>query len=301
MQQARACRRCCYQQKVESELASAISRRAAAEFTGCTHQPALPLGSLPGGFLSDTPEERLRLRGIATAGHLHETHSSGSGRADEGGRLHAHELRDEGCADKDSERLRDKCCESLTLHFPSGWKLYIARRSPRSHPSFGLAFGPIMCGAAAESGLRCGRESCCVHDFWCVRFVIVTVVAASIALAGCASDGTPASTGDSGSVGSFVRDLFRSNNEDQPPVPHNEVPQVASNEAPAGPSSPVERSTPKAKSGTSKPKYSAVPVTPAPKQQASAEPQSPRESATPPLLTGASPTVPRTGDNGSSD
>jgi hypothetical protein len=149
-----------------------------------------------------------------------------------------------------------------------------------------------MCGAAAESGLRCDRESCCVHDLWCVRFIIVTVVAASIALAGCASDGTPASTGDSGSVGSFVRNLFRSNNENQPPVPHNEVPQVASNEAPAGPLSPVERSTPKAKSGTSKPKYSAVPVTPAPKQQASAEPQSPPESATPPLLSGASPTVP---------
>src|SRR3954451_330935 len=106
---------------------------------------------------------------------------------------------------------------------------------PAPTQGFGLAFGPIMCGAAAESGLRCDRESCCVHDLWCVRFIIVTVVAASIALAGCASDGTPASTGDSGSVGSFVRDLFRSNNEDQPPVPHNEVPQVASNEAPAGP------------------------------------------------------------------
>jgi hypothetical protein len=149
-----------------------------------------------------------------------------------------------------------------------------------------------MCGAAAESGLRCDRKLCCVHDLRCVRFIMAAVVAASVALAGCTSDGTPASTGDSGSVGSFVRNLFRSNSEDQPPVPHNEVPPLASNEAPVGLLSPVERSTPKTKSGTSKPKYSAVAVTPAPKQQASAELQSPPESATPPLLSGASPTLP---------
>jgi hypothetical protein len=193
---------------------------------------------------------------------------------------------------KSGGSVRDKCRESLTLNFPLNLKLYIARRSPRSHPSFGLAFGPIMCRAAADSGLRCGRKLCYVQDLRCVRFIVATVVAASVALAGCTSDGTRASTGDSGSVGSFVRNLFRSNSEDQPPVPHNEVPPLASNEAPAGPSSPVERSTPKTKSGTSKPKYSAVAVTPASKQQASAEPQSPPESATPPLLSGASPTLP---------
>src|SRR5207248_6842392 len=90
--------------------------------------------------------------------------------------------------------------------------------SPRSHPSFGLAFGSIMYGAIAGSGLPCTRKSCCVHDLRCVRLLTVSLVAAAVALAGCASDGTPASTGDSGSVASFVRNLFRSNSDDQPPV-----------------------------------------------------------------------------------
>jgi len=127
-----------------------------------------------------------------------------------------------------------------------------------------------------------------------------TVVAAAIALAGCTSDGTPASTGNSGSIGSFVRDLFGSKSEDQTPVTHNEA--------------PVEPSAPKRKSATSKPKLTAVATAPAhpaklrsqpantktatevtkpsPTRQASAEPQSPPESATPPLLSGAAPTLP---------
>jgi hypothetical protein len=114
--------------------------------------------------------------------------------------------------------------------------------------------------------------------------------------AGCTSDGTPASTGNSGSIGSFVRNLFRSKSEDQPPVTHNEA--------------PVEPSAPKMKSATSKPKTVAAapraklrsrqPTTktvtevakPSPKRQASAEPQSPPESPTPPLLSGAAPTLP---------
>lgn len=123
-----------------------------------------------------------------------------------------------------------------------------------------------------------------------------TVVAAAIALAGCTSDGTPASTGNSGSIGSFVRNLFRSKSEDRPPVAHNEA--------------PVEPSAPKIKSATSKPKTVAAappaklrsrqPTTktvtevpkPSPKRQASAQPQSPPESPTPPLLSGAAPTLP---------
>jgi hypothetical protein len=127
-----------------------------------------------------------------------------------------------------------------------------------------------------------------------LRFLIATVVAAAIALAGCTSDGMPTSTGDSGSIGSFVRNLFGSKSEDQPPVGHNEA---------------VEPSVPK--STTSKPKHPAVAVAAAAraklrsrrpttktvaqvpkKEQASAEPRSPPESATPPLLSGAAPTLP---------
>jgi hypothetical protein len=134
-----------------------------------------------------------------------------------------------------------------------------------------------------------------------------TVVAAAMALAGCTSDGTPASTGNAGSIGSFIRNLFESKGEDQPPAAHNEA--------------PVEPSAPKTKSATSKPKHPAVAAAgahpaklrsqpantktatevpkPSPKRQASAEPQSPPESATPHLLSGAAATLP-TGsfDNG---
>jgi hypothetical protein len=123
-----------------------------------------------------------------------------------------------------------------------------------------------------------------------VRFLTATVVAVAIALAGCTSDGMPTSTGDSGSIGSFVHNLFGSNSEGQPPVAHNEA--------------PVEPSVPK--STTSKPKHAEVAVAAAPaklrsrrpttktvaqvpkKEQASAEPQ----SARPPLLGGAAPTLP---------
>jgi hypothetical protein len=71
-----------------------------------------------------------------------------------------------------------------------------------------------------------------------------TVVAAAIALAGCTSDGTPASTENSGSIGSFVRNLFGIKSEDQAAVAHNE----ASVEPPAS----------KTKPATSKPKHPAV-------------------------------------------
>src|SRR5499427_905922 len=71
-----------------------------------------------------------------------------------------------------------------------------------------------------------------------------TVVAAAIALAGCTSDGTPASTENSGSIGSFVRNLFGIKSEDQAAVAHNEA--------------SVEPPAPKTKSATSKPKHPAV-------------------------------------------
>ena len=71
-----------------------------------------------------------------------------------------------------------------------------------------------------------------------------TVVAAAIALAGCTSDGTPASTENSGSIGNFVRNLFGTKSEDQAAVAHNEA--------------SVEPPAPKTKPATSKPKHPAV-------------------------------------------
>src|SRR5215467_10112598 len=74
--------------------------------------------------------------------------------------------------------------------------------------------------------------------------VTSTVVAAAIALAGCTSDGTPASTENSGSIGGFVRNLFGIKSEDQAAVAHNEA--------------SVEPPAPKTKPATSKPKHPAV-------------------------------------------
>jgi hypothetical protein len=71
-----------------------------------------------------------------------------------------------------------------------------------------------------------------------------TVVAAAITLAGCTSDGTPASTENSGSIGSFVRNLFGIKSEDQAAVAHNEA--------------SVEPPAPKTKPATSKRKHPAV-------------------------------------------
>jgi hypothetical protein len=122
-----------------------------------------------------------------------------------------------------------------------------------------------------------------------------------MALAGCTSDGTPASTGNSGTIGSFVRNLFGSKSEAQAPVAHNEA--------------PLEPSAPKTKPATSKANHPAVAAggaypaklraqpantrtaialvpKPSPKRQASAEPQNTPESTAPPLLSGAAPTVP---------
>jgi hypothetical protein len=173
-------------------------------------------------------------------------------------------------------------------------KLQVARRSPWSHQSFGLAFGSMMYRSVAELGRACAIKLCCVHYLRCARFLTATVVAAAIVLAGCTSDGTPASTGNSGSIGSFVRNLFRSKSEDQPPVAHNE--------APVEPSSPKMKSTkpktvaaaPRAKLRSRQPTAKTVTEVPkpSPKRQASAEPQSPPESPTPPLLSGAAPTLP---------
>jgi hypothetical protein len=68
-----------------------------------------------------------------------------------------------------------------------------------------------------------------------------TVVAAAIALAGCISDGTPASTESAGSIGNFVRNPFGIKSEDQAAVAHSEA--------------LVEPPAPKTKPATSKPKH----------------------------------------------
>ena len=134
------------------------------------------------------------------------------------------------------------------------------------------------------------RSRCPVH-----ALLTSTVVAAAVALAGCTSDGTPALS-ENASITSFVRDLFGSKSEDQPPVAHSEA--------------PVKPSAPKAKSATSKPKHPAVAAAGAhpaklaksktatevpkasPKREAGAEPQNPSESSTPHSLSGAAPTLP---------
>jgi hypothetical protein len=95
-------------------------------------------------------------------------------------------------------------------------------------------------------GIRAGvRYQLMLRSRSLVRAVVTsTVVAAAIALAGCTSDGTPASTENSGSIGSFVRNLFGIKSEDQAAVAHNEA--------------SVEPPAPKTKPATSKPKHPAV-------------------------------------------
>jgi hypothetical protein len=173
---------------------------------------------------------------------------------------------------KEKQHPDTSCRESLTFHFPLNLKLYIARPSPWSQPSFRLASDPVMCG--------CAKKLCCVHDLRCVRLVIA--FATAVALAGCTSDGTPPSTGDSGTGSGFMRNLFNSKSEDQPPVPHNEVPSVAHSETPVEPTAPKKKSV--------KPKQSTVAVARVPKEEARAQPQSPPESAAP-ALSGAAPVL----------
>jgi hypothetical protein len=78
------------------------------------------------------------------------------------------------------QRPETRAARILTPHFPLILKLYIARRSPRSHPGFGLAFGPSCVGALqscaafknpahALSNGNCGRSSgsaCRMHVRW---------------------------------------------------------------------------------------------------------------------------------------
>jgi hypothetical protein len=98
-----------------------------------------------------------------------------------------------------------------------------------------------------------------------------TVVAAAIALAGCTSDSTPASTENSGSIGSFVRNLFGIKSEDQAAVAHNEA--------------SVEPPAPKTKPATSKPKHPAVAAAGATQPKSGPQPgpsaQPPKTSAQP--------------------
>ena len=101
-----------------------------------------------------------------------------------------------------------------------------------------------------------------------VRAVVTsTVVAAAIALAGCTSDGTPASTENSGSIGSFVRNLFGIKSEDQAAVAHNE----ASVEPPASKTKPAV-----AAAGATQPK--SVPQ-PGPSAEPQKTPAQPRKKA----------------------
>src|SRR5215510_997492 len=94
-------------------------------------------------------------------------------------------------------------------------------------------------------GLAGVRYQLMLRSRFLVRALLTsTVVAAAIALAGCTSDGTPASTENSGSIGSFVRNLFGIKSEDQAAVAHNEA--------------SVEPPAPKTKPATSKPKHPAV-------------------------------------------
>ena len=115
---------------------------------------------------------------------------------------------------------------------------------PQSHPSSGLAFASIAYGTVGDSGAGV-RYQLMLRSRSLVRALLTsTVVAAAIALAGCTSDGTPASTENSGSIGSFVRNLFGIKSEDQAAVAHNEA--------------SVEPPAPKTKPATSKPKHPAV-------------------------------------------
>jgi hypothetical protein len=171
----------------------------------------------------------------------------------------------------------------------------------------GLGPNQVLAELPLRSRLDSKRFGASVRDqpmlrsrFLARAMLTSTVVTAAAALAGCTFDGTPASTGNSGSIGSFVRNLFGSKSEDQTPAAHDEA--------------RVESSGPKAKPATSKPKHPAVaaarahPAKPRPQpantetaiarapkpspKQASAEPQSTPGSVTAPLLSGAAPTLP---------
>jgi len=184
------------------------------------------------------------------------------------------------------------CRDSLNASFSTNLKLRVGRRAAPVLTKFWSSFGfdHVRDHCGFEAGMRYKLRSRCP-----VRALLTsTVVAAAIALAGCTSDGTSALSGNADSISGFIRNLFGSKSEDQPPVAHNEA--------------PLEPSAPKAKSATSKPKRSAVAAArahaaklakrktvvpkPTPERKASAEPPSPPESSTPPVLSGAAPTLP---------
>ena len=171
---------------------------------------------------------------------------------------------------------------------------------PWSHPSLGLACAVIACVDRVSAVWTFGagvRHQLMLRSRSLVGSLLTSaVVAAAIALAECTPGGT-ASTGNSGSIGSFVSNLLGSKTEDQVPLAQN--------------AAPIEASASKTKPATSKPKHPAVAAAgahpaklaeqpantnlvprPSPKRQASAEPQSTSESPTTPLLSGAAPTIP---------
>jgi len=145
------------------------------------------------------------------------------------------------------------CRDSLNASFSTNLKLRVGRRSAPVLTKFrsSVGFHHVRDRCGFEPGMRYKlvlRSRCPVR-----ALLTSTVVAAAIALAGCTSDGTPALSGNAGSISSFIRNLFGSKSEDQPPVAHNEA--------------PVEPSAPKAKSATSKPKRSAVAAAGAPTRE----------------------------------
>src|SRR2546430_5721133 len=115
-------------------------------------------------------------------------------------------------------------------------------------------------------GIRAGvRYQLMLRSRSLVRALLTsTVVAAAIALGGCTSDGTPASTENSGSIGSFVRNLFGIKSEDQAAVAHNE----ASVEPPASKTKPAV-----AAAGATQPKSGPQPGPSAQPQKTSAQPR----------------------------
>ena len=182
-------------------------------------------------------------------------------------------------------------------------KLWVGPPLPWSHPSLGLACAVIACVDRVSAVWTFGagvRHQLMLHSRSLVGSLLTSaVVAAAIALAECTPGGT-ASTGNSGSIGSFVSNLLGSKTEDQVPLAQN--------------AAPIEAFASKTKPATSKPKHPAVAgagahpgklaeqpantktaialvPNPSPKRQASAEPQSTSESTTTPLLSGAAPTL----------
>src|SRR5262249_19946612 len=117
-----------------------------------------------------------------------------------------------------------RCCawqHGLRLYFPNeseivGWSP-LAPVPPEFRPSF--RFDRVGDRWGFGAGVR---YQLMLRSRSLVRALLTSTVAAAIALAGCTSDGTPASTENSGTIGSLVRNLFGIKSEDQAAVAHND-------------------------------------------------------------------------------